>query len=534
MYLGFCLSILSFESTITLTILLLETTMHLPSLSLPLAAFTLVTPSLAYPYYRTEQPLQNNLAQSRANTIKEAFSHAWDGYKKYAYPHDELHPVSNGYGDSRNGWGASAVDALSTAIIMRNATIVNQILDHIAQVDYSKTNDTVSLFETTIRYLGGMLSGYDLLKGPASGLVRDSKKVDMLLTQSKKLADVLKFAFDTPSGVPYNNININTHGNDGATSNGLAVTGTLVLEWTRLSDLTGDDEYAKLSQKAESYLLKPQPASSEPFPGLVGSHISIETGEFTDAQVSWNGGDDSFYEYLIKMYVYDPEAFGEYKDRWEAAAQSSMEHLASHPSTRPDLTFLASYNDGKLGLSSQHLTCFDGGSFLLGGTVLDNDDYIKFGLDLVKGCHETYNATLTGIGPESFAWDPNSVPSNQKALYEKAGFYIQSGAYILRPEVIESFYYAYRITGEEQYREWIWNAFVAINKYCRTSSGFAGLQDVNAANGGGRYDNQESFLFAEVMKYVYLAHSGDAEWQVQRGNGNKFVFNTEAHPFRVR
>jgi mannosyl-oligosaccharide alpha-1,2-mannosidase len=75
---------------------------------------------------------------------------------------------------------------------------------------------------------------------------------------------------------------------------------------------------------------------------------------------------------------------------------------------------------------------------------------------------------------------------------------------------------------------------------------------VNAANGGGRYDNQESFLFAEVMKYVYLAHSGgkwlfltpwwlgliltwtDAEWQVQRGNGNKFVFNTEAHPFRVR
>ncbi|KAL4895738.1 putative mannosyl-oligosaccharide alpha-1,2-mannosidase 1B [Aspergillus ambiguus] len=508
--------------------------MHLTSLSLSLTALSLVSPSLAYPQYRTERPLQDKVALSRADTIKEAFSHAWDGYKKYAYPHDELHPVSNGYGDSRNGWGASAVDALSTAIIMGNATIVNQILDHVTRVDYSKTNDTVSLFETTIRYLAGMLSGYDLLKGPASDLVKDASKVDKLLEQSKNLADVLKFAFDTPSGVPYNNINISSHGNDGATTNGLAVTGTLVLEWTRLSDLTGDDQYAQLSQKAQSYLLSPKPSSNEPFPGLVGSHISIETGQFTDAQVSWNGGDDSFYEYLIKMYVYDPNEFGEYKDRWVAAADSSMQHLASHPSTRPDLTFLASYDNGNLGLSSQHLTCFDGGSFLLGGTVLDNDDYINFGLDLVKACHETYNATLTGIGPESFAWDANSVPSSQKALYEKAGFYIQSGAYILRPEVIESFYYAYRITGQEQYREWIWNAFLSINKYCRTSSGFSGLTNVNAANGGSQDDNQESFLFAEVMKYVYLAHSEDAAWQVQRGNGNKFVFNTEAHPFQVR
>lgn len=56
-----------------------------------------------------------------------------------------------------------------------------------------------------------------------------------------------------------------------------------------------------------------------------------------------------------------------------------------------------------------------------------------------------------------------------------------------------------------QYREWVWNAFVNINKYCRTASGFAGLNDVNAENGGGQDDNQESFMFAEVLKYTYLA-----------------------------
>ncbi|KAE8353756.1 putative mannosyl-oligosaccharide alpha-1,2-mannosidase 1B [Aspergillus coremiiformis] len=508
--------------------------MHLISLSLPLTALSLVTPSLGYPQLNTARLLsRTNSIESRADAVKEAFVHAWEGYKRYAYPHDELHPISNGFGDSRNGWGASTVDALSTAIIMGNATIVNQILDHIAQIDYSKTKDEVSLFETTIRYLGGMLSGYDLLKGPASGLAEDPEKVERLLTQSEKLADVLKFAFDTPSGVPYNNLNISSRGNDGSETNGLAVTGTLVLEWTRLSDLTNDPEYAQLSQKAESYLLNPKPESAQPFKGLVGSQINIANGQFADGHVSWDGGDDSFYEYLIKMYVYNPQKYALYRDRWVDAAESTIKHLASHPSTRPDLTFLSSYDNGQYSLNSQHLTCFDGGSFLLGGTVLDRQDFINFGLDLVNGCHATYNQTLTGIGPESFGWDPKSVPADQKALYERAGFYITNGAYILRPEVIESFYYAWRVTGKEIYREWVWNGFLAINKYCRTASGFAGLTDVNAANGGDRYDNQESFLFAEVLKYIYLTFAPEGEWQVQRGDGNKFVYNTEAHPIQV-
>ncbi|OJJ34983.1 hypothetical protein ASPWEDRAFT_40122 [Aspergillus wentii DTO 134E9] len=497
-------------------------------------AFALVTPSLASLFPSDHSLQQLSDTKSRAEAVKEAFQHAWDGYNKYAFPHDELLPVSNGHGDSRNGWGASAVDALSTAIVMRNADVVNQILDFIPTINFHNTSSSVSLFETTIRYIGGMLSGYDLLKGPASDLVKNSSNVDALLTQSKTLADVLKFAFDTPSGVPNNDVNIISKEDDGTKTNGLAVTGSLVLEWTRLSDLTGDDEYAKLTQKAQSYLLNPSPSKYEPFPGLVGSHIDKETGQFTDGVVSWNGGDDSFYEYLIKMYVYDTKRFGLYRDRWVAAANSSMHHLKSHPPSRPDLTFLASYEDGKYGLASQHLTCFDGGNFLLGGSVLNRQDFIDFGLELVNGCHDTYNETLTGIGPESFSWDASAVPADQKELYERAGFYITSGAYILRPEVIESFYYAYRITKNTMYRDWVWNAFVAINKNCRTDSGFAGLQNVNELNGGGKYDNQESFLFAEVLKYAYLTHSGDDEWQVNPGAGkNAFVLNTEAHPIRV-
>lgn len=336
---------------------------------------------------------------------------------------------------------------------MRNADVVNQILDYIPSIDYTKTYSMVSLFETTIRYLGGMLSGYDLLKGPLADLASNSSNIDALLIQTKNLADAMKFAFDTPSGIPYNNLNFTSRGNDGSPTNGLATIGTLVLEWTRLSDLTGDPEYAELSQKGESYLLDPKPAPlAEPFPGLVGTNVDIGTGLFTDGSVSWGGGDDSFYEYLLKMYVYDPERFGLYKNRWVAAADSAMKYLKSHPTSHPDLTFLATYNNGSYGLTSQHLTCFDGGSFLLGGTVLNRRDLIDFGLDLVDGCHNTYSETVTGIGPEQFGWDSNAVPADQKDFYEEAGFYVMNGAYILRPEVIESIYYAYRITGDQKVR----------------------------------------------------------------------------------
>jgi mannosyl-oligosaccharide alpha-1,2-mannosidase len=138
---------------------------------------------------------------------------------------------------------------------------------------------------------------------------------------------------------------------------------------------------------------------------------------------------------------------------WILAADSTIANLASHPSSRPDLTYLASYNHTSLILESGHLACFDGGNFILGGLVLEEQKYIDFGLELVASCENTYNQTLTGIGPEGFAWDDSEVPANQTEFYKRAGFYITSGAYILRPEVLESFYYAYRATGDRKYQD---------------------------------------------------------------------------------
>ncbi|PGH04498.1 mannosyl-oligosaccharide alpha-1,2-mannosidase [Blastomyces parvus] len=469
----------------------------------------------------------------RAQEVKEAFEFAWSGYMEYAFPQDELRSVTNTSSNSRrNGWGASAVDALSTAIIMGCPEIVETILAHIAELDYSKTDTEVSLFETTIRYMGGMLSGYDLLSENDMG--QNPDHIDALLVQSQNLADIMKYAFNTPTGIPLNNLNLTSKSLGDGTSTGLAVAGTLILEWMRLSDLTGDPEYGELAAKAESYLLNPEPSKSEPFPGLVGTDINTTTGYFLDADVSWGGGTDSFYEYLIKMFVYDESRFGFYRDRWILAIESSIEHLKSTiRSNREEYTYLAGFKKDTFDYTSQHLTCFNGGNFILGGQVLGRPDFINFGLDLVEGCYHSYNSTATGIGPEGFGWDRNKVPDNQREFFNEKGFYISSSNYNLRPEVIESYYYAFRVTGDPMYQEWVWEAFESIRKFCRTESGFTSIDDVNDPTGGKKLDFQESFFFAEVLKYAYLTFAPEADWQVSEEGKNKWVYTTEAHPLKV-
>lgn len=261
------------------------------------------------------------------------------------------------------------IDSLTTAIIMEQAEIVEQILDFAATIDFTTTKEEdseISVFETNIRYLAGLISGYDLLTGPWSDLISDSNKVEVLLRQAATLADSLSIAFDTPSGVPDTTIFLNPEPKrKGSENNGIAGVGTLVLEWTRLGDLTGNDTYAQLVKKSQSYLVDPT-GVPEPFPGLVGEGVSLETGEFIDDVGGWGAGTDSFYEYLIKMYLYDPDEFSTYKDRWVLAADSTIEHLASHPTSREELTFLLQFSGTTLSPNSGHCEYCSPFSMVLG------------------------------------------------------------------------------------------------------------------------------------------------------------------------
>ncbi|CAI4219440.1 unnamed protein product [Parascedosporium putredinis] len=437
------------------------------------------------------------VATDRIEAVRAVFRRSWDGYRQYAWGHDSLRPLTNGYYDDRNGWGASAVDALSTAIIMGEEEAVQQILEYIPTIDFATTSTEVSLFETTIRYLGGMLSGYDLLRGPYKDMAPSEEAIESLLSQSVRLADLLKVAFNTESGVPDNDLLFDPEPRrKGTPDNWIATIGTLVLEWERLSDLTGNIEYGELAKGAESYLLRPPP-EAEPFPGMIGSRLWVENGTFVDSMGGWNGGTDSFYEYLIKMYIYDPVRFESYKYR----------HVF-----RETLYFYSS-----------HLACFNGGNFILGGLVLDEPRYVDFGLELTAGCHESYIQTVT------------APPESQIEFYDEAGFWIINAQYSLRPEVIESCYYAYRATGNIMYREWAWDAFVKINATSSAGSGVSSVLDVQRTNGTLVFwDFQDSFWFSEVLKYMYLILlDEDSEVHVKKGERGTFVYNTEAHPIRI-
>jgi len=118
----------------------------------------------------------------------------------------------------------------------------------------------------------------------------------------------------------------------------------------------------------------------------------------------------------------------------------------------------------------------------------------------------------TGIGPEVFAFisdDGNytgdAAPSGDDLLFnQQHGFYITAADYILRPEVLESNFYAWRVTGDEKYLHRAADAVESFKEYLKVSKGnkgYAGIMDVNNVN-SGRVDDTESFWFAEVLKYL--------------------------------
>lgn len=127
-------------------------------------------------------------------------------------------------------------------------------------------------------------------------------------------------------------------------------------------------------------------------------------------------------------------------------------------------------------------------------------------------------------------------PADQRDFYARAGFYTTAGAYILRPETVESLYYAYRLTGDVAWQDMAWQAFEAIAAACRTGSAYAQLEDVMRPGGGAFIDQMQSFWMAEVLKYLYLIFAPESAVQLQlQGDAvSQFVFNTEAHPMRVR
>ncbi|KAF8847512.1 class I alpha-mannosidase [Acephala macrosclerotiorum] len=509
-----------------------------------------------------ESSSDKRLRESRLAEVKGEFLHAWNGYKKEAWGHDELRPIECGFKSPFCGWAATMVDSLDTLWIMGLEEEFELSLVDLRNIDFTNTQGCqVNLFETTIRHLGGLLAAFDISGG----------KYYILVQKAVELAEVLFTAFDTPNRMPtpkYLWSATDEYANNHMASSSivLAVLGSLSLEFTRLSQITGNDKYYDGIQRIMNELEKWQDKTELPgmWPALVDSsrfNESILLGSpygGMDEQFTLGTWADSAYEYLPKQFMLLGGMVPSYRTMYEKFVEVAKKHLFFRPMTVGDEDILISGTVQKKGDNAprltpelQHLTCFTGGMLAIAGRIFDRPEDVEDGAKLADGCVWAYKNTITGIMPETFTAVPcenrTSCKWDTKTWYNAIDRYaeegliqerilanklppgfasIQDGRYLLRPEAIESVFILYRITGDTYWADAGWTMFKSITAHTKTPLAHSAIQDVLSPV-PRKVDEMESFWLAETLKYFYLLFSTP-----DVVNLDEYVLNTEAHPLK--
>ncbi|KAJ6793702.1 mannosyl-oligosaccharide 1,2-alpha-mannosidase MNS3 [Iris pallida] len=499
---------------------------------------------------------------SRQSKVKDAFIHAWSGYKKYAMGFDELMPLSRRGIDGLGGLGATIIDSLDTAMIMGVDEIVSEAETWIEEHLMERINvkGQVNLFETTIRLLGGLLSAYHLSGGEqgtvlASGIAMNSKeaKPEILLKTATKLADRLLSAFtSSPTPIPYSDVVLHDSSAHPA-PDGLSSTSevsTLQLEFNYLSKLSGDPKYSLEAMKTLEHL-----RTLPKMEGLVPIYISPHSGQFIGNNIRLGSRGDSYYEYLIKVWIQQKNKVDnqvKYLYEMYEEAMKGVRHLLVRKSIPKGLVFVGELPYGPEGSFSpkmDHLVCFLPGTLALGATkgitkskaiennLLNADDLDNLNLaeDLAKTCFEMYAATSTGLAPEIAYFHIEGFSEGGLDGGNRSSEYVNDILIkpndrhnLLRPETVESLFVLHRITQNPKYREWGWQIFEAFEKYTKVGSGgYSSLHDVTTLP-PQRRDKMETFFLGETLKYLYLLFGDNNVLPL-----DKYVFSTEAHPFPI-
>lgn len=450
----------------------------------------------------------------RRTAIREAARHCWRAYKARAWGRDSVAPIS-GRGVSA-GFDAAVtlVDSLDTLKLFGLDDEFLEGRKYVAGPEFAaqlrRLGGATSVFETTIRILGGLLGAYTLSLDPI--FLDRAKQVGYKIVASINSNGIVppSFAASLRSGC-----------------SSLAHAGTNQLELSYLAHLAGD---ASLAAKALRFYdtVRDNPRLE---PGLYPRCVGGTSGKITLGAEA-----DSFYEYLLKLWLWRER--GEPLDDWlwrayNAAADGLDSVLATRSAGRIFVDNLdwrggASYSRDP---SMEHLTCFVGGWLALGSTRQTDkaraDRHLALADEVAATCWKMYDNQPSKIGPERV---------KQRRLDLSA---TDTREYILRPEAAETWWYLFRVRTDanptanfDHYRDWGWQAFQAMDANLRVEFGFASLRDVSNPNPRSHLlDRMESFWIAETLKYLYLL-------QDDSPNGgilplDKYVLNTEAHPFAI-
>jgi mannosyl-oligosaccharide alpha-1,2-mannosidase len=463
--------------------------------------------------------IELELRNTRQGEVRKAFLKCWKSYTKEAWLKDELNPMSRGFKQTFGGWAATLIDSLDTLWIMGLKEEFKTAVAAVSELDFStSTLETVNVFETMIRHLGGLIAAYDLSGEKA------------LLEKAVEVADMLYVAFDTPNRMPITRWKWESAamGNVQVADSFVLIAeiGSLTMEFTRLSQLTGDPKWYDAVARIVEVLEQQQ--NSTLLPGMWPISVNAKNKDFTyDTAFTLAAMADSAYEYLPKMYALFGGIVENYRWMYQAAMQTAYEHTIYRPMTpeKDDILvagFARAHKDAKpvLDPQLQHLGCFAGGMYALGGRLFNITEHVAIGKRLTQGCIYAYKALPHGIMPEV----SRLVPCPSKAECEwnedewkkqllkqlklqptddaaraidqnrlpKGFTEIQDRRYILRPEAIESVFIMYRITGEQAYQAAAWDMFMAVEKHTATDFANAAIQDVTASSSHPpKYDSME-------------------------------------------
>jgi mannosyl-oligosaccharide alpha-1,2-mannosidase len=252
--------------------------------------------------------------------------------------------------------------------------------------------------------------------------------------------------------------------------------------------------------------------------GLYPLYVNIRSGQFHGSEYSLGALGDSFYEYMVKLWLFTSKQADGYRRMYEESSVGILNKLVQ--TTPSGYRYMAQIGKGnRLEKKMEHLACFSGGMFALAAAneaTPNHQTHLDLGADITRTCYKSYNSTATGIGPEVFEFHTNDFVAAPRAKY-----------YILRPETVESYFVLWRTTKDPIYREYAWEAFTNIRKHCKVDGGYSGIHDVNSLP-VAHDDTQQSFFLAETLKYLYLIFSDDSVIPL-----DKYVFNTEAHPLGI-
>jgi len=448
------------------------------------------------------------LQSERREAVRGSLRKCWDSYREYAFGHDELRPQSLTAKDNFGGWGATLVDSLDILWIAGLKHEFKDAVEAVALINWDNTTaKTCSVFETNIRFLGGLLSAHEL-SGDKT-----------LLSKALELGHMLYTAFDTPNHMPVGTLNFQD-AKDGkliaSDRASLATIGTLSMEFTRLSQLTGDPKFYSATERIKNQLIKHQ--NETKLPGMWPTNMDLSTGfEVGHNSFTLGASADSGYEYLPKMYALLGGLDESWKDMHIAAMETARKHLvframlpadSGEKAAPPDVLFSGTVLSNKkiidLNPEVQHLGCFAGGHFALGGRLFGMDEHVKIGEEIARGCGWLYNALPTGIMPENCALIPCGTAGdapcewNETAWKERAGQNLPKGfhavrdpRYYLRPEAVESIFILYRITGKKDLLDLAWTMFQSMKKATETEHAFSSITNVLAVGTTVKTDSME-------------------------------------------